>query len=615
MGRRSVRLIRGVLGGQLSDAFSILEVPARKKVIFLAVGQILLGFLDLLGIAFVGALGALAVSGVQSSEPGNRVGAGLELLNLENQSLQFQVGALGIIAATALILRTIFSVYFTRKTLFFLSDVGASISSKLNSKLLSSNLMTIKKRSSQENLFSITAGVNNLVIGVIATSVSVAGDISLLIIISIGLLVVNPTIAIFSLISFSVISLILYRKLSWKAKELSFRNTTLTIQGNEKVLESLDSYREAYVGNRMSHFMVEFDSTRKSLARVQAEIGFLPYISKYLIEVAVVVGALVLSASQFLLMDASRAIGTLTVFLAAGTRIAPAILRIQQGAIQMKSSLGSIQNTLSLRKELENVTVKEVESQKLDLIHSGFVPSINISNISFTYPGESKPTISCATLQILPGEFVAIVGPSGAGKSTFTDLILGIITPDSGKVEISGLSASEAIQKWPGAISYVPQSVSLANSTISKNIALGFEDVELNRDQLFRVLEMASIDSELFQTIGGETGSVGENGNRLSGGQRQRIGIARALYTDPRLLVLDEATSSLDGSTEAMISSSLDKLKYAPTLVVVAHRLSTVKKADRIVYLSNGRIEAVGTLDEVRVRIPEFDIQAKLMGI
>lgn len=606
-----------LVSAQLAEALKLLPRQKRRSVALLALGQVFLGFFDLIGIAFVGVLGALSVSGVQSAEPGTRVQAALEFLQLDNQSIQLQVGVLGITAAFVLVSRTLASVYFTKKTLYFLSGIGAAISSELNSKLLSSDLITVKKRSSQDNLYAITTGVSNLVIGVIATSITIISDLALLLIISAGLIVVNATIAFSSLFIFTSLLLLLYRNQSQRAKKLNFLNTRLTITGNERTLESLNSFREAYVGNRMHYYVNEFEESRLRLANVQAELGFIPYISKYLIEIAVVVSALLLSATQFFLVDASQAIGTLAVFMAAGTRVAPAILRIQHGAIQVKGSLGSIQNTLVLHHELSLNALGEefnLESSKPNFLHYSFEPIISVQDVEFSYSKDNVYAVKVESLHIKSGEFVAIVGPSGSGKTTFVDLLLGVITPDTGHISISGCSPSLAIKKWPGAIAYVPQTVNLSNSTIFDNVTLGFQKDFVEEKRVIDALSKASIDRELLKILGGIHGFVGENGEKLSGGQRQRIGIARALFTNPKLLVLDEATSALDGATEEQISLALGSLAYSPTLLVVAHRLSTVKRADRVVYFESGEVKAQGSFEEVRRLVPEFDRQVKLMG-
>jgi ABC-type multidrug transport system fused ATPase/permease subunit len=210
---------------------------------------------------------------------------------------------------------------------------------------------------------------------------------------------------------------------------------------------------------------------------------------------------------------------------------------------------------------------------------------------------------------------VAIVGPSGAGKTTLVDLILGIFPPTSGSIKVSGQSPQSAVQEWPGSIGYVPQDVVIANGTFRSNVELGFETNELNSHHVERAIR----DAHLWDLVSGFASSVdasvGEKGSKLSGGERQRLGIARALYTNPKILILDEATSALDASTEESVSKTVLGMKSQKTVILIAHRLSTVKVADLVLYLENGRIRASGTFEEVRAQVPDFDRNAKLLGI
>jgi ABC-type multidrug transport system fused ATPase/permease subunit len=213
------------------------------------------------------------------------------------------------------------------------------------------------------------------------------------------------------------------------------------------------------------------------------------------------------------------------------------------------------------------------------------------------------------------GETVAIVGPSGAGKSTLIDLLLGIYLPSSGAIKISGCAPSESITRWPGAIGYVPQEVVLMSGSIAKNVASGFEATGISSDLIEDALNVAQLTNFVAGLPLGVATEVGERGGKLSGGQRQRVGIARAMFTKPQLLVLDEATSSLDGQTESEISEAIQGLKGKVTLILIAHRLSTVQKADRVIYLKNGEIVAQGSFEEVRKLVPDFNKQAQLMGL
>jgi ABC-type multidrug transport system fused ATPase/permease subunit len=341
----------------------------------------------------------------------------------------------------------------------------------------------------------------------------------------------------------------------------------------------------------------------------------MPNISKYVIESGIIIGAVLIAGAQFAIQDARHAVATLTVFLAAGTRIAPAIMRLQQSAIQIKNGIGSAIPTLELIDSLKGVERIESVEDSLQVVHEGFHSRATLEGIEFKYPNQTKHALLGINVSIQSGESVAIVGSSGAGKTTFVDVLLGVLKPSSGEVRISGLEPLAAISRWPGAISYVPQDVVISNGTIRENIAMGFP-IKLASDELiWDALEMAQLTEFVKSLPLGLDTPVGERGTKISGGQRQRLGIARAMFTKPKLLVLDESTSSLDGKTEADISDAIQRLKGIVTVVFIAHRLSTVKNCSTVIYMDNGEITATGSFDEVRKAVPDFDHQAQLMGL
>ena len=596
-------------------AARILSKEDRRKVVFVISLQISFGFLDLAGVAIVGVLGALAVSGVQGQLPGDRVSQVLDLLNLDNVSLQNQIAVLGCVAALLLIAKTIFSIIFTRKIMFFLSRRGAMISTKLVSKILGLNLLQVQKRSNQETLYSVTTGVGGITIGIIGTTINVISDISLLLVLSIGLFIVDPLMAFFLTASFISVGYIVYYLLHTRARRLGSISTSLSISSNEKILEVLGSYRESVVRNRRGFYANEIGKQRLALANTIAEISFMPNISKYVIEVTVVLGMMAIGASQFVLQDVGRAVGVLSVFLAASARIAPAILRVQQGAIQIKGSLGMAERTLDLIEELslEPETKKTIDV--LNRKHNGFAGTVKLEKVNFKYTSTGPLVIQDLSFEIPQGHSVAIVGVSGAGKTTLVDVLLGILEPSSGTVEISQLSPQETISKWPGAISYVPQDVLIMNGTIRENVTMGFLPESASDESIWEALSIAQLDTVVKEFEDGLNTLVGDRGARLSGGQRQRLGIARAMFTSPGLLVLDEATSSLDGQTESNLSDAIHNLKGKVTVVMIAHRLSSVRKVDTVIYLENGQLKASGSFEDVRAAVPSFNQQATLMGL
>jgi len=580
--------------------------------VFLQVG---LGFLDLLGVAAIGVLGALSVTGIQSLKPGNRVSSVLEFIGLSEVSFQNQVAILGVSASLILVLRTVLSIIVTRKIFFFLSRRGAAISSNLISRVLSQSLISVQGRSTQDTLYSVTAGVNAITLGVLGTSITLVSDASLLIIMIIGLFVVDPIIAMSTLVFFGSLGFVLYRLMNVKAHRLGYLNSELAIASNEKIIEVLDSYRESVVRNRRHYYVREIGKLRFKLADVLAELQFMPSVSKYVIESGIVIGAVMIGGAQFMLQDARHAVGTLSVFLAAGTRIAPAVMRLQQNLIQIKSGVGSAMPTLLMIESLEHTSLMNDEGDNLDTTHVGFEANVEIDVVTLTYPNKSVSALQDVSLNVRKGKSLAIVGPSGAGKTSIVDVLLGVLPPNSGKILISGLVPLEAVTKWPGSIAYVPQDVSISNGTFRENVALGYP-TEIAADELiWGALEIAQLSDFVRKLPQGLDTQVGERGTKISGGQRQRLGIARAMFTQPKLLVLDEATSSLDGQTEADISDAIQALKGSVTVVMIAHRLSTVRNADQVIYMDQGRVVAQGSFDEVRSAVPDFDSQAKLMGL
>jgi ABC-type multidrug transport system fused ATPase/permease subunit len=599
----------------LVRAIRVLSRTDRHKVIAITIVQILLSGLDLLGVMAIGLLGALSVSGIQSRTPGNQVQTVLGILHIQNVSFQSQALILGVVAVLLLVGRTILSIIFTRRILFFLSRRGAKVSADLVSRLLSQPLLVVQSRTIQETVYSLTTGVELIVLQVLATTIVWISDFSLLIVMFAGLLIVDPLTAITTSLIYAFIGYLLYRFMHVRAGALGIKNTALKIKSNEKIVEVFDSYRESVVRNRRDYYAREIGKLRYELANATAEIGFLPYVSKYVIETSVIVGAVLIGAAQFLLQDATHAIATLSVFLAAGTRIAPAVLRLQQGTISIKSGLGGAETTFDLIDALGNSPIIEDMNDKVDIGHEGFVSDIILSNVSLTYPGALLPALSDVTLKIPAGTSIAFVGPSGAGKTTVIDVLLGVLNPDQGSVFISGLPPLAAVAKWPGAISYVPQNVVITDGTIRENIALGYPADEATNELIESSLLVANLDIYVESLPNGIDTQVGERGTKISGGERQRLGIARAMFTRPHLLVLDEATSSLDGETEASISAAIHALRGTTTVVIIAHRLSTVRNADKVVYLSKGKVLATGTFEEVRKAVPDFDHQARIMGL
>jgi ABC-type multidrug transport system fused ATPase/permease subunit len=600
---------------EIKKVLLLLDKKDRFRLFLVLVVNTLLAFLDLIGVALIGVATAVLIRGLQAQEAGNQVSRFLELLNLDGVAQRDLLVLLVCTAVFFFILKTILSVYFLRRTLRYLSVRNAQISSTLVSKMLNRPVEKIFNKSIQHQLWSVTAGIERLVTGVVTTLVVIVSDLVLLLVILFGLMLVDPVTSIGTFFVFAGIGYLLYFLLHKRVAILNKKYAYLTIHFNQKLSESLNSFRDLFIKGGREYYVNEIRKSKMQLAAYDAEIKFIPNISKYTIEVSVILGIALISAIQFYWFDANRAIAVISVFLAASTRIAPAIVRLQQNVIVIKSSLSAAKPTFDLIEELKGVEELDRSETVLCTTHTGFSPKLNLDNLKFTYSGAIDGTIQGISLDIAPGKFIAFVGPSGGGKSTLIDLTLGLLAPSSGSIRISEVSPVDAIKKWPGSIGYVPQDVFIENSTVKENICLGFNPDLVSDDLVWQALQLADL-SDFVKGLEGELAfRISDAGKNLSGGQRQRLGIARALLTKPRIVIFDEATSALDAETENRVSESIMKLTGECTVIFIAHRLSVVRSADMIYYLDKGKIINQGTFEELRKLNADFNNQANFMGI
>ena len=610
-----------VLRFKQTDYFQILKLVShsdRIKLLLVSLIQIFLAFLDLIGVAFFGLIGSVTVAAISSTKVAGRTESVINFIGLENYTSQVQVAILGSLAAILMVVKTFASLYLNKKTIFFLSRRSAVMSANLTLSLFKKSFTEIKRQGSQKLIFSLTSGVNNITGGVLATSVALIADIALLVVLLGGLFFVNPVMTLVLFVALSMIATILYLAIKNKNKKFAMLQSKYAIDSSEKIFEAVGSYRELLLRGKRKFFAEEIGAARMSQADAGANAAYLVNINKYILEASVLLITLLIAGIQFLLSNALRSVATLTLFFAAISRIAPAVFRIQQNLLTIKSSLGGAKPTLDLINSLQlsvSRSNNELEIEIVPVTHQGFSGVVDIKDLSFKYFDSDKYAVQDVSVKLNSGKYVAVVGPSGAGKSTFVDLLLGLHYPSSGSVQISGLNAIDAIEQWPGAIGYVPQEIQLVSGSIVDNILLGFKDNSENRKHVVNVLKRAELNEYLSSNEVISDLNIGDEGGKLSGGQRQRIGIARALLTNPKILVMDEATSSLDAQTEDNIAKAVNRAKENSLVIVVAHRLATVRRADLVIYLENGAIKAQGSFDEVRKLVPDFDSQAELMGL
>jgi ATP-binding cassette subfamily C protein len=293
----------------------------------------------------------------------------------------------------------------------------------------------------------------------------------------------------------------------------------------------------------------------------------------------------------------------LALFGYAAFRIVPAVNRVGWRVNMVRSASAAVESLyddylLVAGADWEHATAQRQSVQ--------FRQDITLDRVSYTFAGADTPALQDVSLTIRCGESIGIVGPTGAGKTTMVDLVVGLLRPSSGRILIDGQDLSSHLSAWKRKIGYVPQSIFLIDDSLRRNIALGIGDREIDESLVQAAVRLAQLERFVAELPQGLDTSVGERGVRLSGGERQRVGIARALYHDPGLLVFDEATSALDQATEAALAEAIEALHGKKTLLVVAHRLSSVRRCDLLVFLSQGRIAACGSYDDLLRDHPDF---------
>jgi len=471
---------------EIKKVLLLLDKKDRFKLFLVLIINTFLAFLDLFGVALIGITSAILIRGIQGLAAGDQVTSFLKLLNLEGLPQRSLLILLGGSAIFFFILKTLLSVYFLRRTLRYMSIRNAQISSSLVSKMLNRPAEKIYSKPIQHQIYNVTGGVERLVGGAVTSLVMIASDLVLLLVILVGLMLVDPITSVGTFIVFTGIAFLLYFLLHKRIVILNTKSAYQSIYFDQKISEGINSFRDLFIKGGREFYVNEIRKTKMQLAGYDAEIKFIPNISKFTIEISVILGITVIAGIQFYLFDSNRAIAVISVFLAASTRIAPAIIRLQQNVISVKSSLSAAKPTFELIDELNGVEELERIETVISTNHTDFSPRVKLSNLKFTYSDATENTIQDISLEIGEGKFIAFVGPSGGGKSTLIDLILGLLAPSSGSITISGLTPVDAIKKWPGSIGYVPQDVFIENSTVKENICLGFNPDSVSDDLVWQ---------------------------------------------------------------------------------------------------------------------------------
>ena len=358
--------------------------------------------------------------------------------------------------------------------------------------------------------------------------------------------------------------------------------------------QGLGGAKDVKLLGRESDFLKQYsihNSEYTKVSRLNVTMQQLPRLWLELLAVCGLVALVIVMLAQGGALE--TIIPKLGLFAVVTFRLMPSVNRVLNVMQTLKYCLPVFD---ILEKEL---TLSAPEYIEKEFKQSSFHKSLELQHITYSYPGSASPSLKDISITIKCGESIGFIGTSGAGKSTLVDILLGLLPPDHGVVSIDGKNIQQNLRDWQNQIGYVPQSIYLTDDTLLRNIAFGLSNDQINQGSVLNAIRAAHLEDFIHTLPEGLDTIVGERGVRLSGGQRQRIGIARALYHDPSVLVLDEATSALDTETEQGVMESVRELQGSKTIIIVAHRLSTIKQCDRIYKLENGQIKSQGTPDKI----------------
>ncbi len=427
----------------------------------------------------------------------------------------------------------------------------------------------------------------------ITAALKLLSDMLIVTILLTTLLIANPVISLLVFMTLGGTSLLIIRHIRQGMERLAIRHRDYTSSINRQVTQSMHGIKEVKIYNRSSTFTERYDQEVHTFARIDASLHFINQLPGWLLEI---MGATMLAMSIWIMFfwfgDSSVKItGTIALLAVASWRILPAMSRILNSANAIRQALPYVHSGLDYLHEIETKSTPDP-----DTISGGsFKSELKLENVSFQYQGANRMALSSISLTIQRGRTIGIIGTSGAGKSTLVDIIIGLLTPTNGALLLDGEPLTTNNMKgWQAKIGYVPQSPYIAPATLAENVAFGINQQEINHDKVLSCCRMAAMDDFMHQLPDGLNSFIGERGVKLSGGQRQRVAIARALYHNPEVIIFDEATSALDSKNEESIQQTIYSLKNKMTLIIIAHRLSTVEDCDEIVWLEDGLVEKTG---------------------
>jgi ATP-binding cassette, subfamily B, bacterial PglK len=468
------------------------------------------------------------------------------------------------------------------------------------------------RRNSAELVRLADVGIANTISGVLLPAAQLPAQAATFVAVLGVLVVAQPVTAAVTLVYLGLVAAVLYFGISRQAVTAGRVNLRFSFRVATLMTEMVSALKEITLRDKLGEVAGVVHGAREHSTRARSNIRFLNTVPKYVVEAALVGGFVLVGGVAYASGGMEAALSAIALFGIAGFRMIPSVTTFQNVMTQTSSNIPHVEAVIRDIGAAERYTAS-AEHVGTEAI-MGEPRQLSLRGVEFTYPGAAEPAVRQIDLDVPLGSSLAFVGSSGAGKSTLVDILLGLIVPSVGSIDLDGVPLERVLAAWRSRVGYVPQDVSLFDATIAQNVALTWGD-DIDEDRVRTALERAQLLDVVAGRDGGIHARIGERGIALSGGQRQRLGIARALYVDPLILVMDEATSALDTATEEAVTRAISELHGDVTVISVAHRLSTIRHSDQVCFMRDATIVNRGTFDELVAREPEFALQARLAGL
>ncbi|WP_302142675.1 ABC transporter ATP-binding protein [Halomonas alkalicola] len=599
----------------LRELFSLLSRDQRLRLLRLQGLIIIMSFAEIASVVSIGPFMAV-VGDMQRLEGEGRMAWAYQATGL--QSPEAFLTLLGIMVLVILFLSAMFSMYTTWRLSLYSASVGAELSSRLYRFYLHQPWLFHSGQSSSRLISKASQEVQRTTNKVIAPSLQLNAKLVMVCTMTLAIFLYQPVVAMAGALIFAAAYLLLYKTVRRFLVANGRRITRAQAKRIKLMTEGFGGIKDLLLLHRQGTYVSRFEKASNSVARGQGITQGLSDAPRYAIEL--VAFASIVLLVLYLLNRYEGNLGAilpaLSIYALAGFKMLPAFQKIYWAISLIRGNLASyysIRNDLVASREVP-VSRETVDagSEEMELpLTPG--QAIVLQDVTFAYPGKKDRALNGLTLTIPANHMIGLVGASGSGKSTAVDILLGLIQPDKGEVLIDGVPLGpENLLRWQAGLGLVPQQIFLADASILENVALGVAPELIDEAKALEALRMAQLDELIEKLPEGIQTWVGERGVQLSGGQRQRIGIARALYQQAKVLVLDEATSALDGITERRVMEDIQRLAGNLTIVLIAHRLTTVKGCDMIYVLEAGQVVDSGTYEQLAEYNDTFKLMANL---